>query len=89
MVRLRRIVHIHSEKYNSHKFLGVILGSILKINQTESEMTHAPKMSTAESRIDFATMSALEVHNRCRAFDGWPGVWSQFSLGNITYALLM
>ena len=39
-------------------------------------------MSTNESRIDFNTMGAIEVHNRCRAFSGWPGVWSLFSVGD-------
>ena len=57
-------------------------GSLTKSDQVEAFATHAAKMSTAESRIDFETMGASTIHNRCRAFAGWPGIWSLFSIGS-------
>ena len=56
-------------------------GTVGKIEQNEEEMTHAAKMSAAEARIDFSTMSATEIHNRCRGFSIWPGTWSLFRTG--------
>ena len=32
-------------------------------------------------------MSATTIHNRCRAFDVWPGVWSLFSTGTLPFKL--
>ena len=56
-------------------------GTIEKIEQHEEEVTHAAKMTTEEARIDFQTMSAIEIHNRCRGFSVWPGTWSLFQIG--------
>lgn len=64
-------------------------GTIEKIEQNEEEVTHAAKMSTAEARIDFNTMSATEIHNRCRGFSVWPGTWSLFQIGEGTEPVRM
>lgn len=50
--------------------------------QDEALATEAPKISTSEARVDFSELSAEQVHNRCRAFSDWPGVWSMFSIGS-------
>eukprot|EP01041_Mallomonas_annulata_P002707 gene2707-5329_t len=49
--------------------------------QDESQATIAPKLSSAEARVDFSELSALAIHNRCRGFSEWPGIWSMFSIG--------
>ena len=49
--------------------------------QDDSQASAAPKLSVAEARVDFARMGAREVHNKCRAFAGWPGTWTALSLG--------
>ena len=41
----------------------------------------ADKISPEEAQVCFATDSAANVHNKCRAFAGWPGVWSLFDMG--------
>lgn len=41
--------------------------------QEESESTMAPKMSKAESELNFKENTAVECHNKVRAFSGWPG----------------
>jgi methionyl-tRNA formyltransferase len=42
------------------------------VPQDEAAATRARKMSKAEARLDFAA-SARELHNKVRAFAGWPG----------------
>ena len=41
--------------------------------QDESAATKAPMIDKSEAVIDFATMSAVEVHNRVRGLELWPG----------------
>ena len=50
------------------------------IVQDESQATNADKLSPEDSRTDFSTLSALEVHNKARGLAGWPGLWSTFSI---------
>ena len=56
-------------------------GTATKTPQDDSQATPANKLSVAESRIDFAQTSATKVHNRVRAFAGWPGTWTMISIG--------
>ncbi|PNH11865.1 Methionyl-tRNA formyltransferase [Tetrabaena socialis] len=46
----------------------------------ESSVVHAPKLTREESMLDFASGSAPELHNRVRAFAGWPGTSGRFLL---------
>ena len=47
-------------------------GEIAK-DQGEEGLSHADKVSSEEGDLDFSALSALEAHNKVRAFDGWPG----------------
>lgn len=42
------------------------------LEQEHTEATPAPKLKKEEGKIDF-NLSALEIHNRIRAFSPWPG----------------
>ena len=46
--------------------------------QDEAQASSAPKISSAEARVDFSQSSAVVIHNKVRAFAGWPGVWTTF-----------
>lgn len=48
--------------------------------QDEEVATDASKLSAEEAQIHFDKMTANEIHNRCRGFSEWPGVWSHFYL---------
>lgn len=50
-------------------------GTIQKQNQDETQITHAPKISTEEGHVDVSQFTATEIHNKVRAFSEWPGVW--------------
>lgn len=50
--------------------------------QDDEKATSANKLDSKESRIDFSTMNALTIHNKVRAYAGWPGTWSLFRFGN-------
>ena len=52
------------------------------IEQDETKATFALKLSTSESYVNFNTMSAATIHNKCRAFSIWPGIWTYFSVNN-------
>ena len=52
-------------------------GEIAK-DQGEEGLSHADKVSSEEGDLDFSALSALEAHNKVRAFDGWPGTKATF-----------
>ena len=52
-------------------------GEIAK-DQGEEGLSHADKVSSEEGDLDFSALSALEEHNKVRAFDGWPGTKATF-----------
>ncbi|CAG9461986.1 unnamed protein product [Pedinophyceae sp. YPF-701] len=47
------------------------------VPQDGSKATHAAKISREESFLDFS-LPAAELHNRVRAFAGWPGTTGRF-----------
>ncbi|MEI6218887.1 MAG: methionyl-tRNA formyltransferase, partial [bacterium] len=47
-------------------------GKALRRPQMHDEATFAPMLRKADGKIDW-TMSAVEIHNRVRAFNPWPG----------------
>lgn len=57
-------------------------GTVRVTNQVDADATHAPKLTVEDSVLDFATMSAVTVHNRCRGFQDWPGVLATFQIGS-------
>ena len=52
-------------------------GEIAK-DQGEEGLSHADKVSSEEGDMDFTELSALQAHNKVRAFDGWPGTKATF-----------
>ena len=48
--------------------------------QDEYQAAHAPKLTKEESRLDLRACSAQELHDKVRAFAGWPGT-------NVTFVL--
>ena len=54
---------------------GLEAGAITPRPQDHDEMTYAPMIKREDGRIDW-TMSALQIHNRVRGFDPWPGAYT-------------
>jgi len=50
------------------------------IDQNESQATHAPKIKPEEARLTLTENAAI-VHNRVRAFSGWPGTYLDVLIG--------
>lgn len=44
--------------------------------QDDSQATHAPKIESNQSLIYFDQIASKIIHNRCRGFDGWPGIYT-------------
>lgn len=59
---------------------SVFDGSVHRVEQDHSCCTTAPKITVEEGLLDFSKSSALSVHNKVRAFSGWPGTWSTFKI---------
>uniref|UniRef100_A0A0G4H9Q9 Methionyl-tRNA formyltransferase, mitochondrial n=1 Tax=Chromera velia CCMP2878 TaxID=1169474 RepID=A0A0G4H9Q9_9ALVE len=51
--------------------------------QDESSASKADKLTVEEAEMDFEKMSAQQVHNKVRAFSGWPGTWASFAVGEV------
>lgn len=49
--------------------------------QTEEDATPAPKLNSSDATIDFGTMNASQIHNRCRGYSEWPGIAASFIIG--------
>lgn len=54
-------------------------GTVEKVEQDHDAATYAAKLSKDEARLTF-TENASIVHNKVRAFAGWPGTWGDFLL---------
>ncbi|KAG2484615.1 hypothetical protein HYH03_016569 [Edaphochlamys debaryana] len=50
----------------------------LAVAQDEAQVLHAAKLRREESQLDFASTPAHVLHNRVRAFAGWPGTSGTF-----------
>ncbi|GLC48684.1 hypothetical protein PLESTB_000125500 [Pleodorina starrii] len=53
-------------------------GQQMAVPQDESQVLHAAKLSREESVLDFSSAPAAVLHNRVRAFAGWPGTSATF-----------
>ena len=51
------------------------------IPQDDNKATKAKKLSKEEGVLDFASSEAIVLHNRVRAFAGWPGTVATFDIG--------
>ena len=58
----------------------VFSGSLVPTEQDVSMVTHAKKLDVSEGVLDFSR-EALTIHNKVRAFCGWPGTRAVFSIG--------
>jgi methionyl-tRNA formyltransferase len=58
-------------------------GEIIPTLQDEREATHAPILKREDDLIDWR-MSAREIANRVRAFQPWPGTYTQFRGARLT-----
>ncbi|KAG5178909.1 formyl transferase [Tribonema minus] len=56
-------------------------GSAQPVAQDDAQATEAPKLDAAEARCDFAKEGARAIHNKVRAFAGWPGTWVRLAWG--------
>lgn len=58
-------------------------GEIATLTQDESEATYAPILKREDGLIDWS-MRAMEIANRVRAFQPWPGTYASFRGGRLT-----
>lgn len=56
-------------------------GTVKTTAQIDADATHAPKLCVQDSIVDFNTMNARTIHNRCRAYQDWPGLLATFRMG--------
>ena len=61
---------------------GIFDGTASQVPQCEEDKSEAPKLSMSESAVDFAKLTAAQVHNKCRGFTPWPGILSYFTVGD-------
>lgn len=55
---------------------GLASGSITPTPQDHARATLAPLLSRDDARMDFAAHTAVELHNRWRGFQPWPGAFT-------------
>lgn len=55
-------------------------GTAKTTEQDDANAISAPKINITEGLIDFADQTALQIHNKCRAFSDWPGTYAFFSI---------
>lgn len=55
---------------------GLADGTIHPRAQNEAEATHAPLLRREDGRMDFARCTAMELYNRWRGFQPWPGAFT-------------
>ncbi|GIL58280.1 hypothetical protein Vafri_13359 [Volvox africanus] len=53
-------------------------GTQMAISQDETQVVHAAKLTREEAHLDFSAAPAAVLHNRVRAFAGWPGTSATF-----------
>ncbi|KXZ47585.1 hypothetical protein GPECTOR_34g744 [Gonium pectorale] len=51
-----------------------------RASEDEGQVTHAAKLSREEGLLDFSSSPAAALHNRVRAFAGWPGTSARLLL---------
>ncbi|GLI63252.1 hypothetical protein VaNZ11_006151 [Volvox africanus] len=53
-------------------------GTQMAVSQDETQVVHAAKLTREEAHLDFSSAPAAVLHNRVRAFAGWPGTSATF-----------
>jgi len=60
--------------------------TVSRISQVEEQATYAPKLKKSDGQIDW-DLSAVEINNRIRGFNPWPGCYCEFPDGRIVRVL--
>ena len=55
---------------------GLADGTIRSQPQNHAFATFAPRLNREDGRMDFAARSAIELYNRWRGFQPWPGAFT-------------
>lgn len=55
---------------------GLASGTVYPRAQNEAEATHAPMLTRDDGCMDFAACTAMELYNRWRGFQPWPGAFT-------------
>ncbi len=50
--------------------------------QDESRATKAPKLRASDAELRLEAESAARLHNKVRAYAGWPGTWCRLRIGD-------
>jgi methionyl-tRNA formyltransferase len=58
---------------------GLAAGTIHPRPQSQEGATFAPLLDREDGRMDFAARSAMELYNRWRGFQPWPGAFTTLS----------
>jgi len=56
---------------------GLVSGTITSKKQDSALATHAPILNREDGHVDFSR-TAIEIYNRWRGFQPWPGAYTQF-----------
>ncbi|HST21192.1 MAG TPA: methionyl-tRNA formyltransferase [Blastocatellia bacterium] len=78
-----RLAHLGAEALSAVLPL-IERGEITPTSQDEQEATYAPILKREDGLIDWR-MSAREIANRVRAFQPWPGTYTQFRGSRLTF----
>jgi methionyl-tRNA formyltransferase len=62
--------------------IGLERGKITPIPQDDSQATLAPILTKEDGLVDF-NRKAVEIHNRLRGFQPWPGAYTRFRRKNL------
>ena len=61
---------------STNTFLNNLIDDKLTYNsQDESKVTFAPSLKREDGHIDFSKMNFIEIKNKMKAFDPWPGIF--------------
>ena len=55
---------------------GLASGTVHPQQQNDADATHAPVLTREDGRMNFAGCTALELYNRWRGFQPWPGAFT-------------
>lgn len=55
---------------------GLANGTVHPRAQNDAEATHAPMLTRDDGRMDFGRCTAMELYNRWRGFQPWPGAFT-------------
>ena len=57
---------------------GIVNGSVEPQEQDESKVTHSGKIDRNSGRINWGNETATQIERKMRAYDPWPGIFTEF-----------